>query len=348
MPERIKVGVLTHAGGAHLSAYFESLAETDEVESVTLADPDGNSAEMARKVLGKKLVQVYKDHGELLRQEKPPMALVTMEAALAPPVIDAALDAGCHVFAEKPSCVEAADFQKLVRKADSKHLYLMLALANRISPPIVEARRMIREGLIGKIYGQELHIIADQTRLTKADYQKSWQTHKDRSGGGHLMWLGIHWLDLAMFLEGSPIEDVSAFVTNIGGQPIDIEDSAVVTMRFGNGSLGTMTSGYYLDKGYHSHIKIWGSKGWLQLEPRGETPLWWQTPYDSAKPGIQQYTGPKTPAGYPPFVRAAVRACAGLQEVPITNDESLYALKTVFACYRAAETGQRQKVISSS
>src|SRR5690242_15488014 len=87
MPDRIKVGVLTHAGGAHLSAYFEALAKTDEVEGVTLADPDGKSEEMARKMLGSKLTQVYKEHGELLRQEKPPMALVSMEAALGPPVI---------------------------------------------------------------------------------------------------------------------------------------------------------------------------------------------------------------------------------------------------------------------
>jgi predicted dehydrogenase len=203
---------------------------------------------------------------------------------------------------------------------------------------------MIRAGTIGKIYGLELHIIADQTRLTSADYQKSWQTHKDRSGGGHLIWLGIHWLDLAMFLEGSPIQEVAAFIANVGGQPIDIEDSAAVTMRFGNGTLGTMTSGYYIHKGYHTHIKMWGSKGWLQMEPRGETPLWWQTPYDATQKEIQKYTGPKTPTGYPPFVRAVVRACAGLQEAPISNAESLRALETVFACYRAAETGQRQKV----
>ena len=43
-----------------------------------------------------------------------------MEAALAPPAISAALDAGCHVLAEKPSCVRADDFAALVRKAEAK------------------------------------------------------------------------------------------------------------------------------------------------------------------------------------------------------------------------------------
>ena len=43
---------------------------------------------------------------------------------------------------------------------------------------------------------------------------------------------------------------------NVGGQPIDTEDSAVVALRFDNGMLGTLTSGYYLDRGYHSLLKI--------------------------------------------------------------------------------------------
>lgn len=343
MPERIKVGVLTHAGGAHLSDYFTSLAQADEIESVTLADPDGASEAAARQTLGDKLTGVYRSHAELLA-EKPAMVLVTMEAVLAPPVIDAALEAGCHVFAEKPSCVRAADFAKLTAKADAKHLNLMLALANRTSPPIAEARRLLRAGTIGKLYGLEMHWIADQTRLRDPAYHRGWRAQKARAGGGHLIWLGIHWLDLAMFLTGEKIEEVAGFTGNVGGQPLDIEDSSAVAMRMAGGSFGTFTSGYYLDKGYHSHIKLWGSQGWMQLDPRGELPLWWQTHADSAKGEVQKYTGPKTPTGYPPFVRAAARACAGLAPVPITNAESLYALEVVFACYRAAETGQRQRV----
>lgn len=343
MPSRIQVGLLTHAGGAHLDEYFTSLAQIEEVESVVLADPDGASEDEARRLLGGKLVRVCRSHAELL-SGKPPMVLVTMEAALAPPVIDAALEAGCHVLAEKPSCVRAADFAPLATKADSKHLHLMLALANRTRPPIPEARRLLRAGTIGKLYAVEMHWIADQTRLADPAYHRGWRAQKARAGGGHLIWLGIHWLDLAVFLTGQKIENVAAFVANVGGQPLDIEDASAVALRFEGGALGTFTSGYYLDKGYHSHIKLWGSQGWMQLDPRGERPLWWQTHADSARGVVQKYTGPLTPSGYPPFVRAAVRACAGLDPVPITNAESRYALELVFACYRAAETGQTQRV----
>src|SRR5438034_5710814 len=101
----IKVGMITHIEGAHKDAYFSSLAAAEEVDEVVLADPEGKTVDMARKLLGKKLKEVYKEPGAMLRKEQPAMALVTVQADIAPPLIDAALEAGCHVFAEKPSCV---------------------------------------------------------------------------------------------------------------------------------------------------------------------------------------------------------------------------------------------------
>ena len=117
------------------------------------------------------------------------MALVTMEAVQSPPVIRAALEANCHVLAEKPSCVRAEDFEPLARLADMKHRHLTLALANRLLGTVQAARKLIQSGQIGKIFGCELHIVADQTRLKSSTYHQSWFADKARSGGGHLIWL---------------------------------------------------------------------------------------------------------------------------------------------------------------
>ena len=117
MPKAIKVGVITQADGAHLPDYFGGLAKIEEAEAVALADPSGKSVEMARKTLGDRLKEVCKTPAELLERFKPEMTIVSLEAAAAPPVIDAALDAGSHVFAEKPSCTKAEEYEKLTRKA---------------------------------------------------------------------------------------------------------------------------------------------------------------------------------------------------------------------------------------
>ena len=53
------VGVITHEGGAHLGLYFTSLAEAEEVASVVLSDPSGESVPEARKALGEKLAGVW-------------------------------------------------------------------------------------------------------------------------------------------------------------------------------------------------------------------------------------------------------------------------------------------------
>ena len=143
----IRAVVITEAGGAHLPNYFSSLAQTEEVAAVALSDPSGESESLARQMLGGKLTAVYKDAGAMLRQEKPKMALVTLEAVHSPPAIEAALDAGCHVLSEKPACVRVEDFEKLTRKAKARGLHLVLALANRSDPAFIDARRMISDGI---------------------------------------------------------------------------------------------------------------------------------------------------------------------------------------------------------
>jgi UDP-N-acetyl-2-amino-2-deoxyglucuronate dehydrogenase len=339
MPEpTISVGLLTHAGGAHVDAYLQALSQSTDCRAVELVDPDGRWDEPAQKILGAKLTRISRDYRDTLTNRRPDLALVTLEARLAPPVIDAALEAGCHVFAEKPACIRAEDFFPLVRKADSRHLNLMLALANRTNPEIVAARQMIESGRIGRLFGLEAHIIADQTRLKNESYHQQWFARKDRAGGGHLIWLGIHWLDLAMFVTGSAIAQVAGFTANIGKQPIEVEDSAVAAFKFENGALGTITSGYYLDKGYHSHIKVWGSAGWLHLEPELELPLHWYTTIGDQAGKVQTWSESKQPRGYTPFVTAAIQACARGTAPPISNAESLRALTTVFAIYAAAAT----------
>lgn len=344
MPKTIKVAVITQENGAHLPDYFGSLAKIEEAESVALCDPSEKSIEMARAALGDKLKEVYKDSSELLKKYAPHMAIVSLEAVNAPPAIDAALEAGCHVFAEKPSCVRAEDYAKLVTKAQVKHRHLMLAMANRPHTPVREARRLIREGKLGKIYAVEANLVTDQTRLKSADYRKTWFCSKARAGGGIMTWVGIHWLDLLLHITGLKVQQVTGFAGNVGGQPIDIEDSAVLTMKFDNGSFGTFTTGYYLDKGYHSHVKVWGENGWLRLAAVEEQPLEWYSNKDVKEPKVELFQYDKGGRGYLNFMRSAVRASAGLEDPPITPAEGLHVLRTIFAFYEAAKTGKTQTV----
>lgn len=339
----MKVGILTQAGGAHLSSYLAAFADCDDVASVAIADDSGSNFASAEKALGEKLSGTYKDAGEMLKKQQPKLVLVTKQANLAPAAIDQALEAGCHVIAEKPACVRAEDFAPLVKKAESKHLHLMLAFANRLNPPTIAAKQIMTEGKLGRLYGMQVHLMADQTRLTRPSYRQSWFSQKEFAGGGHLTWLGIHWLDLACYLSDLKVREVTGFIENVGRQPIDVEDSVALSLRFEQGVLGTMQTGYYLDRGYHSNVTIWGEDGWLRLTRTGNMPL----EYYSRKekdPQVRQVDVAQEPRGYGVFVDAIVKAIGEDRPVPVTGPEGLHVLRTIYAAYKAASTGQTQKV----
>ncbi len=330
--ETVTVALLSHDGGPHVTAYLEGLAATEAVGRVLLVVPDGAWVDEATDRLGSKLAAVYTNVDEMLAEEVPIMALVAYEAVLAPPIVATLLRGGCHVMAEKPSSVSSADIHKLTAIADSENKLLMLALANRLLPEAVEAKRLIEAGAIGKIFGVEAHMVADQTRLTRPGYGERWEASKARAGGGHLVWLGIHWLDLMMYITDSAITHVAGFTATVGEDAQgDVEDSAAAALRFDNGTLGTITSGYYTDAGYNSHIKIWGSKGWIHLEPHGpesedEFPMrYYSHAADDPEPGkvIRFHVPPQPEAGgYTGWVRACVAAVMGLSSPPISNADS--------------------------
>lgn len=348
MPESpIPIALVTGKGGPHLDAYFEALKTSPDCEEVVLCDESGDSFAKAKEILGENLSAVFKDLDRMLATANPVLAMVSMEAVQAPPVIDRLLEADCHIFAEKPACVRAEDLAPLVKKAEEKNLHLMFALANRITPAVLKMRELINEGVLGELYGAEIHLVADQTRLTRSSYHESWFADRERAGGGHLIWLGIHWLDLAMLSTGRTITDVSGFAGIVGGQPLKIEDSAAMTMRFDNGAFGTMHSGYYLDRGYHSHLRLWGSNGWIEyaehLGGRTDVPLRWYR-NDAPDEGVIDYDGPMEPKGYTPWVHECIKACTGEVEAPITGQDALRVLKTIFAFYEAAESGERVSV----
>ena len=155
MPKTITAAVLTNDTGAHLGAYFPALAASPEAGRVVLGDPSGKAVAGARRGLGKKVVKVYKDHGELLAAEKPEMALVSMESRVAPRVIRQALEAGCHVFAEKPMAVDGPGVRSVIetaRMARERNLSLMSGFCWRYNVPNRECYQRLHDGAIGDIH----------------------------------------------------------------------------------------------------------------------------------------------------------------------------------------------------
>ncbi|HID10362.1 MAG TPA: Gfo/Idh/MocA family oxidoreductase [Candidatus Latescibacteria bacterium] len=340
----MRVGIVLRPESAHRDIYLSVLYEMDEVGEVAVCDETGVTFGEAEGRLGGKLVGRYRDMGELLERGRPEMALVTLEAFRAPEAIKLALDAGVPVLAEKPACVDVGDFERLVRKAEEKGLPLMLAFAMRRSPMVLKAKELVEGGDFGRIYGVQAHFIADQTRIRDRRIQESWFFRKALGGGGHLLWLGCHFVDMISFVTGRRIRKVAGFTSVVGGQPIDVEDAAAVSLELEEGAVGNLLSAYFLDKDKHSLFALWGEHGWLRMCPHEWTPLEWYSDLYTLSPLRRLSYQEGAWDVYLPFVRSCVQACRGEEPPPIAPREGLYVLKVIHAAYKAAETGKTQEV----
>lgn len=280
----------------------------------------------------------------MLAVARPELTVVTTEGRNAPAAVNAALEADSHVLTEKPSCTKLEQFEQIIELAEQRQRHVMLAMATRSSSAIKKARQLIEDGVIGTPYSVSMVWIADQTRLTKPAYHESWLADRQRAGGGKLIYHGVHYLDVIQHLLGEPIRNINGFTQNVGGQPIEVEDSAVVSFRFESGATGTLNTGYYLDGGKQSEIRIWGSHGWLRLEHLERRPLQWVSTQSDSPRGVQTFEYAGEPGLYDLFFQEAIDSIRNGAPPPITSRDSLRALRAVFSAYQAVETGRTQTV----
>ncbi len=342
---QINVGLITEPTAHHRINYLDALASLSGVRSVAVVDHTGSTFDDSRRRLGDRFQgDGFKDARKMLATVRPELTVVTTEGHNAPAAVTAALESDSHVITEKPSCTKLEQFEQIARLAKQRKLHLMLAMATRSSAATKKARQLIADGVIGRPYSVSMVWIADQTRLTKPAYQRSWVADPARAGGGKLIYHGVHFLDVSQHLLADPIREINGFTQNVGRQPIKVEDSAVVSFRFASGATGTLNTGYYLDRGKQTEIRIWGSRGWLRLELHEGRPLQWYSTMPHAPRDVQTFDYAGEGSRYPLFFQDAIDSIRNSSPPPISTSESLQALRVVFSAYKAVETGRTQSI----
>lgn len=162
-----------------------------------------------------------------------------------------ALRGGKHVLLEKPMAMSIAECDEVIEAAEANDRFVQMGFVSRGSPTSVAVRSMIDAGRLGRIY----HAKAFLHRHRGIPGLGRWFTSRERSGGGVIVDLGVHLVDLVMFLAGFPAATrVSADCTSHFGAPIDrylfdemwagppdpggtfdVEDGGVAMIRFEDG-----------------------------------------------------------------------------------------------------------------
>lgn len=209
--------------------HIERALSDPAIQLVGVCDP----SPAARSWVQERKVDGFDDHLTMLRRTQPDGVVVaTPNDAHANVVLDV-LEQGAAVLVEKPIADTVDNARRIHRAAIDSGLPVLVGHQRRYNPIMRQARDIVASGLLGR----PVCVTALSTWYKDDDYFKAeWRT---RPGGGPVLINLIHDLDLLRFLYGD-IESLHALSSNaVRGHPV--EDTAVLTLRFANGALGTVT-----------------------------------------------------------------------------------------------------------
>ncbi len=236
------------AGGIAKGKHIKGYKGIPGVELVAICDSQERLAKEVAEAEGFK--NYYTDYREMLEKENLDFISICTPNVLHRPIAVKALDKGIHVHCEKPIAMNATEAQQMVDAKNRSGKKLMIALNNRFTNHAWFIKRYADEGLFGDIY----HVRCGWKRLRGIPGKGGWFTNKAMSGGGPLIDLGVHFLDLVMYFMGYPnpisvtgatyskFSDnkcVNSSAWSMAGDDegiMDVEDMAVGFVRLENGT----------------------------------------------------------------------------------------------------------------
>jgi len=234
---------------------FHSLG--DQVKISSIVDVDENRGrKMAEKVDAKYVA----DYRQVLA-EKPDLVVICLPHTLHKEVGIAAAQAGCHMLMEKPIANTVEDAMEIVSQCKRNHVFMAVSFAHRYRLEYQQAKRLISEGFVGKPY-----TVSDIFTTNGGIHVPGWVWNKKLSGGGIMMYSGIHSIDWQCWLMDSKISEVFANGLSYD-ESTDVEAQINGLLQFENGSTGTIIGRQppYLVTARTRDTEVIGDKGRLRI-----------------------------------------------------------------------------------
>ena len=170
----------------------------------------------------------------------------------------AAADAGKHILIEKPLAMTAEEGQKVADYCKEKGVKLAVGLMMRFGSYVQAMKKAVAEGKIGKPVSAYA-----QFTCWYPDMPGSWRQSKKNGGGGAMMDMGVHCIDLIQYILGTKAVQVAAFHDTLSFQ-YEVEDSSTVLLRMDNGAQCVVQSNFNIpDDAAKWRIEIFGDQGRL-------------------------------------------------------------------------------------
>lgn len=352
--QSLRVGIA--GGGAIFRNHLEAYQALDNVEVVALCDIDAERAERVATVNG--IGHAFGSVTDMLAWRGGDGRGLDVVSVCTPhptheAVVTEAAAAGVHVLCEKPIAIDLAAAERMVTACREAGVTFGVLFQRRFWPAAQRIRQAIEDGTLGTpILG---HCSVLLHREPEYYSTTAWRGTWASDGGGVLMTQGIHYIDLLQWFMGDVVEVHGHTATFVHGEHIEVEDSAVATLRFASGAIATVQASTAVTPSLGVQVRVTGATGataqltefpegtdgrmdiWATGDSVGASETWPASCTPNADLGtINAALIPWHRAQVADFIEA-VRS-GGVPAV--TGEEATRSLRILLAVYESSRTGR--------
>jgi predicted dehydrogenase len=344
MAEQVRVGVIGGGwpGGQHIKGYQAA----GGFKIVAIADLIPSRRE--KMLVEAPQAKQYADANDLLADPDVDAVSVCLPNFLHAPVTLAALKAGKHVLCEKPPAMNAGEAKKIETAAAKSNKVVMYAVQRRFGGAEQSAKQAIDKGYAGDVY----HARSSWMRTRGIPIGTGWFIDKSKAGGGALIDIGVHLLDLAWFLLGQP-KPISAygvthnrFAHTLGdGKKIDVDDAAFAMIKFEGGKSLEVAASWAINQAPQQQgtvCRIYGEKAAIEVYTPDGAVL-----YRSFDPKGDAKAHPLKPPkliSHAALMRHFKECIQGKAKPIIGPREGVQLMQMLDAIYKSSETGKSVEI----
>ncbi len=350
--EKLRIGIIGVGGigEVHLKAYMQN----PDVEVVALADP--NEARLGQIATAYGVASKFTDYRDLVARDDIDAVSVATPNHMHNPVTIAALENSKHVLCEKPLARSGAEAEAMVRAATAAGRVLQVAFNHRQRGDVQVLKNYIASGGLGRIY----HAKASWMRRAGIPGMGGWFTSREMAGGGPLIDLGVHVLDMALYLLGEPeVISISAATYAelgprgrgsfsdqghlVGQGGYEVEDLATAFVRLGNGATLLMEASWavYGKNADDFGVTLYGTEGGAEIDVKNYVTEGTLTIFTDTA-GVPSEVRPRLPrgGGHAAVVNNFVTAIRSGDWTSHNGSEGLRRAQIIDACYQSALQGR--------
>ena len=255
---KIKWGVIG-CGGIADRRTIPGMMLADNAELVAVMDANGEVAEKVREKYNAKFA--FDNYEELLAIDEIDAVYIASPVFCHKEQAFAAAKAKKHILLEKPMALTVEESKEIADFCKEQGVKLGVGLMMRFHSYHQAMKKIIAEGKLGDVVSMR-----GQLTCWYPDIPNNWRQNKALSGGGALMDMGIHCIDLLQYITGLKATEVTGFA---GTQTFsyNADDSAAIVMKMENGALAMVDANFNIpDAAAKCKLEIYGTKGSIMAE----------------------------------------------------------------------------------